>query len=84
MHEALTADQAAQVVTALCTLIVAGTLCYIIRLVMQLKEDATEIRQSLAVHFAEDKAMHDRIERMEENIDRIMKLRIIRRRENDD
>lgn len=84
MHDSLSPDQAAQIVTALCTLIVASTLCYIIKLVMQLKEDITEIRQSLAVHFTEDKGLSARIERIEENIDRIMKLRIIRRRETDE
>jgi hypothetical protein len=85
MHESLSPSQASQIVTALCTLIVAGALCYLVKLLLMLKEEFTEMREKMAVHFAEDESMGERIKRMEENLDRLTKLRVIRhRRDGDD
>ena len=83
MHESLSPEQASQIVTALCTLIVASTLCYLVKLLMQLKEDFRDIRERMAVHFTEDEALAARISRMEDSLDRITKLRVLRRRDDD-
>lgn len=84
MQDALTPAQASEIVTAVCSLIVAGSLCYLVKLLLQLKEEFRDMRERMAVHFSEDKNMSERIERMESNLDRIMKLRVIRRRDSDD
>lgn len=43
------------------------------------------MREKMAVHFTQDEAMGDRIERIEHNLDKLTKLRLIRNRrdEND-
>jgi predicted nuclease with TOPRIM domain len=72
-------------VTALCTLIVAGSLCYLVKLLIELKDQFGEMRERMAVHFAEDESLGERIKRMEEHLDRLTKLRSIRSRiQNDD
>lgn len=85
MQETLTPSQASQIVTALCSLIVAGTLCYLVQLLISLKEEFAQMREKMAVHFTQDEAMGDRIERIEHNLDKLTKLRLIRNRrdEND-
>ena len=84
MHESLTPEQASQIVTALCTLIVAGTLCYLVKLLINLKDQFADMRERMAVHFTEDESIGERIKRMEEHLDRMTKLRVIRSRRDDD
>ena len=84
MHESLTPAQASQIVTALCTLIVAGALLYLVKLLISLKDDFGEMRERMAVHFAEDESLGDRIKRMEEHLDRLAKLRLIRGKRGED
>ena len=83
MHDPLTPEQASQIVTALCTLIVAGTLCYLVKLLMQLKEEFRDMRERMSVHFTEDENLASRISRMEEHMDRMVKIRSLRRRDDD-
>lgn len=84
MHETLSPAQASQVVTALCTLIVAGALCYLVKLLLLLKDEFSDMRERMAGHFAEDESMGERIKRIEESLDRLTKLRVIRQRRDSD
>ena len=84
MNESLSPSQISEIVTALCALIVASSLSYLVKLLLSLKDEFAQMREKMAVHFAEDESLNERIARIESHLDRLVKLRSIRRLPDND